>query len=31
VNLARAMVVSALWLAAFVGLSTLRFVRTDVD
>lgn len=31
VNLARAVAVSALWLVAFVGLSTLRFVRTDVD
>ncbi|MBK8295163.1 MAG: hypothetical protein IPK93_10465 [Solirubrobacterales bacterium] len=31
VNLARAVAVSVLWLAVFVGLSTLRFVRTDVD
>ncbi len=31
VNLARAIAVSLLWMVAFVGLSTLRFVRTDVD
>jgi len=31
VNLARAIVVSVLWLAVFVGVSTLRFVRTDVE
>lgn len=31
VNLARAIAVSVLWLVAFVGLSTLRFIRTDVD
>lgn len=31
VNLARAIAVSALWLVALFGISTLRFVRTDVD
>lgn len=31
VNLVRAFAVSVLWLVAFVSLSTIRFVRTDVD
>lgn len=31
VNLAGAIAVAVLWLVAFVGISTLRFVRTDVD
>ncbi|MDQ5894504.1 MAG: hypothetical protein QG596_765 [Actinomycetota bacterium] len=31
VNLVRAILVSLLWLAAFVGLGTTRFVKTDID
>lgn len=31
VHLARALVVTAFWLVAFVGLSSWRFVRTDID